>query len=524
MPDLTWTAEQQSILAAAARGDVGKVLAYAGTGKTTTLIGIADQLPGRRVLYLAFNRVTATEARQRFPQHVEARTAHSLAFAATRAWRGYRPLVGSWWKLRPYLVALFPDSMRGDERQPTAFYDRTESQIFQAVIETLGRFCASAAEAPEPAHVPAASVDPILAEAHAAGVPEGALRVLAAEIRDQYAAVARRVWEALITRADWPLTHEVYLKYWQLQHPRLPYDVVLFDEAQDANPVMQDLVLRGDSPCWMVGDSHQAIYGWRGAVDALDQYAVPAYPLSQSWRFGPAIAAVGQRILGSCWQVDPPLTGMGPPGQVIEPDGAVDTDPGYQPLERGQTAVVCRSNLGVFQAALEQVAAGHAVAVAGGIDAACDLVEGAVSLYRSGRTAHPDLRDFPDWGTLVEFAETPLGQAYRPIVRLVQADPDAAARQAHLLRTQIVSEAVAGVVISTAHKAKGRQWPRVVLGADWQPFAGVNPAGTPWLADEEARLFYVAVTRAHRQLDLSTTGPVWHDFATWAAHATTEVS
>lgn len=514
----TWTAEQQAILAAAERGEPGKVLAYAGTGKTTTLTGVADRLTGKRVLYLAFNRVTAEEARRTFPAHVEAKTAHSLAFAATRPWRGYRPLVGSWWKLRAQIVSTFPRYMRGDDRQPTAFYGRTESQIFQAVAATLGRYCASADGEPQPRHVPQDSIDPILAQAVVQGLPESACEHLAAQVRHEVAAVARKVWDALCTRADWPLTHDVYLKYWQLQHPALPYDVVLFDEAQDANPVMQDLVLHGGALTWMVGDSYQAIYGWRGAIDALDQYAAPAYPLSQSWRFGPAIAGVGRRILDTCWQVAPPLTGMGGPGQVIAPPTVPDlaaSDDGFDLPDHAQQAIVCRGNLGVFQAALNQVDFGKAVAVAGGIEPICDLIEGAVALFRGGRTNQPDLRDFPDWQTLAEYADTTLGQAYRPIVRLVQTNPDAAARHAHLLRTQVVSEDVAGIVISTGHKAKGRQWPVVSLADDWRPFAGVADDGHPWLLEEEARLFYVAVTRARQVLDLSATGPIWQGLDDW---------
>jgi len=209
---------------------------------------------------------------------------------------------------------------------------------------------------------------------------------------------------------------------------------------------------------------------------------------------------------------------MGGPGQVIAPPTVPDlaaSDDGFDLPDHAQQAIVCRGNLGVFQAALNQVDFGKAVAVAGGIEPICDLIEGAVALFRGGRTNQPDLRDFPDWQTLAEYADTTLGQAYRPIVRLVQTNPDAAARHAHLLRTQVVSEDVAGIVISTGHKAKGRQWPVVSLADDWRPFAGVADDGHPWLLEEEARLFYVAVTRARQVLDLSATGPIWQGLDDW---------
>jgi hypothetical protein len=41
------------------------------------------------------------------------------------------------------------------------------------------------------------------------------------------------------------MTHDVYLKMWQLTGPRISgCDAILFDESQDANPPMLDTVTR----------------------------------------------------------------------------------------------------------------------------------------------------------------------------------------------------------------------------------------------------------------------------------------
>src|SRR5690554_2091545 len=74
------TGEQAAIIDAALRGESFKVSAFAGASKTTTLKGIADHLTFKRILYLAFNKAIADEARQLFPNWVECRTAHSLAY------------------------------------------------------------------------------------------------------------------------------------------------------------------------------------------------------------------------------------------------------------------------------------------------------------------------------------------------------------------------------------------------------------------------------------------------------------
>ncbi len=62
--------------------------------------------------------------------------------------------------------------------------------------------------------------------------------------------------------------------------------------------------------------------------------------------------------------------------------------------------------------------------------------------------------------------------------------------------------------MSTAHAAKGREWARVRIAADFSEPAdpeAVDLAGNALpgkIEPEEARLAYVAVTRAQNQLDL----------------------
>ncbi|WP_322782178.1 AAA family ATPase [Synechococcus sp. CBW1107] len=59
-----------------------RVLAFAGTGKTTTLRAYARARPQQRMLYLAFNRTVAAEARESFPGNVTCSTIHALAYRA----------------------------------------------------------------------------------------------------------------------------------------------------------------------------------------------------------------------------------------------------------------------------------------------------------------------------------------------------------------------------------------------------------------------------------------------------------
>jgi superfamily I DNA/RNA helicase len=60
---------------------------------------------------------------------------------------------------------------------------------------------------------------------------------------------------------------------------------------------------------------------------------------------------------------------------------------------------------------------------------------------------------------------------------------------------RMVPESRADLVISTAHKAKGREWPTVQIASD---FSKLKPENKPGL-----RLQYVAVTRAQDRLDMT---------------------
>lgn len=79
LPNLT--DEQKEIVACDLRGDsVLDVIAFAGTGKTTTLLEYAKARPEMRFLYAAFNRSVREEAEHKFPSNVLCKTCHSLAY------------------------------------------------------------------------------------------------------------------------------------------------------------------------------------------------------------------------------------------------------------------------------------------------------------------------------------------------------------------------------------------------------------------------------------------------------------
>ncbi|MEU3031243.1 3'-5' exonuclease [Streptomyces incarnatus] len=104
-----------------------------------------------------------------------------------------------------------------------------------------------------------------------------------------------------------------------------------------------------------------------------------------------------------------------------------------------------------------------------------------------------------------EYAEhDPAGSDLQPFANLVdEHGPDAILQAIG----RLVPEDKAQVTVSTAHKAKGREWAQVRIAPDFTPptnsgeidAAGCSIPGT--IDAAEARLAYVPVTRARRHLD-----------------------
>jgi ATP-dependent exoDNAse (exonuclease V) beta subunit len=78
------------------------------------------------------------------------------------------------------------------------------------------------------------------------------------------------------------------------------------------------------------------------------------------------------------------------------------------------------------------------------------------------------------------------------LIRLVES---IGAEAMHRTLGLAVDEKVADVVITTAHKAKGREWDGVSLAGDFK-----HPDD---MDSDELRLLYVSVTRARKHLDIT---------------------
>lgn len=476
MSTFTPTAEQTQAINLYNLGDSLVVTAGAGTGKSSTLVAMAEANPALRVQYTAFNKAIVTDIGAKLPRNAQANTAHSLAFRAVVAGNpDLKARLGSG-RMRAGQVArelgIDPIVVTIDGVERKVLQPDFLASLAQRAVNV---FCSTADEEPGKQHIP--YIEGIDMPDDRDRRRYGNNDLVRAEIMQH----VRAVW-ADVQRPNGKLKfeHGHYLKMWERSNPRIQCDVIMFDEAQDASPVMLSVVEQQRQygvQVVFVGDAQQAIYEFTGAVDAISNaQADHRTALSQSFRFGPGIADVANLVLD---QLDADLRLIGLP-----------SIPSRLATLETPDAILTRTNSGAIETVLNLQRRGVKVHLVGGGDQIVSFVRAAQNLMDGRSTTHPELACFSTWEQVLAYtANDPQGDELRLMVRMIQEFTIPVILGA---LDNAVPEAAADVVVSTAHKAKGREWDRVQLHSDF-PETVEDPG--------EWRLIYVAATRARLELD-----------------------
>lgn len=473
------TAEQQRAHELYWTGESLRIEALAGTGKTTTLRYLVEtgSPRGGAILYTAFNKKVIDDAKTRFGRSCKVSTNHALAWGVGAVYDRAGRLKG---RLTPIdLISI----LGWRDNRFTPFVDLRSGAY--AVIQTIARFCGTA--------------DPEITGFHAIPIATRQCRgdvTTARAYAARVAMAAREVWALMADpAARMPIFHDVYLKLWALSNPRISATTILLDEAQDASGVMIG-VLQNQTHAQLVvvGDRYQAIYGWRGAVDAMDAFDVAhTTALTQSFRFGPAIASMANVVLASQCASQLRLEGAGPQhgrvGKILKPK-----------------AYLGRTNAGILARIVDQSMRypRDVIGVVGGVEELIRFLQEAEILMAGGTTVHPDLAEFPTWDDVEEAAEH---EAYQHIGRLVDhIDAYGTAKLIAVLERCKGNEKrpdACTTLYSTAHKAKGSEFDTVALLNDFKVMGPPENPGVFGWTPEEGNLLYVAVTRAKEALDIT---------------------
>jgi len=313
---------------------------------------------------------------------------------------------------------------------------------------------------------------------------------------------------------------------WRFRH-------VLVDEAQDLNPLQHalvDLLRAGRDDLFLVGDPAQAIYGFNGAdptllVDVESRFpGIEIVRLPVNHRCTPQIVAAGVHVLRAGDQ-PAALRSNRADGAVVELVAAADEDGEAERIasiirtldpdlvRTGEVAVLARTNaqLGEIAAAVERTGLTvrrTSTAAGSPLQQAIRRAAANGSASRLRGWAH-DVLDTPP-PPRVPASDGDDVESERRVATVAleflreQPLADGATFRAWVATTNPFADASTdGVDVLTFHAAKGREWHTVIVSGVESSLVPHKSATTATARAEEARLLYVAITRATDRLILT---------------------
>lgn len=470
----------------------------AGSGKSTTCTFYAKARPSKRLLYIVFNRSAREEGQRRFKKHginnVDVETAHSLAHKNFDVRNRFRLHEGG--SFRVYDILKFCD-IRG--------HDIIEQlTIAKHVQRYLTYYLNSTART--------------VADADYLGiVPDGPSLDFASTHCETIYTLTRKLCFDMF-QGNVPITHDAYLKFFALMDPTLPHDILLCDEAQDLSPVMLGIVQgQRHATRLLIGDSHQAIYGFRHAVDSLSQVddSFKAFQLQTSYRFPQAIADFAMRALRLKKLVD-------------RYDKEIAIKGAGSSTGIANHAIISRSNIPLLNRAIAfmlETNRRHPVHFEGGFENYTFNSEGAslfdvlyLRLGQTERIRNEFIRAFRYYGALQEY----IAQADDRELALAAEVVDKYGRDLFQLiqdlRSIQTAKNATDTIFSTLHRAKGAEFCSVeltegfitaekikkMLANEVQAIAKGQKSKPvdPNVVGEEVNMLYVALTRAKSRLSV----------------------
>lgn len=459
------------------------ISARAGSGKTSTLVMLADLLPtDSRAVFLAFNKNIATELKTRLPKNVESATFHSVCYRA--------------------LARTIPESRSRDWVQGSKMHsiidtmvaaDPRVNDVRAGIIKLVGLMKAGML-LPD---APCSEIVSII-ETHEIDFQVDAAWITPADIIS-FARQALTLSNETLTTIDFDdMLYLTAIRSVMLQR----YSHVFIDEAQDTNTVQRALLARmlgATGRLIAVGDEAQAIYGFRGADSTAmaqleSQFACTRFPLSISYRCPASVVKLAQTIVP---EIEP---------RPDAPEGTVSTLEEFSLDDfRAEDFIVCRNTAPLAALAFRFVRAHKPVRMMGR-----DIGEGLIALIKKMHATTLEQLDdkVREWAIRernkamekrLEAKAQRITDQEETIVAMCEGMPENE-RTVYALTARIRelfsdgSNGAARTTLATVHKAKGMEAHRVfILDPHLMPS---RYAKLPWQLLQEHNLRYVAITRS----------------------------
>lgn len=485
------TSEQRAIINST--GDI-KINAVAGSGKTTTIIEYAKARPATsKILYLAFNKSVKLEAQKKFADqglhNVKVETAHSLAYREIVFRHNYR-IKANGYKTHE-IVDILGLQNTGDKH--------AEYIAANHINKFVAYFCNS-----DKQKVQDLNYRDVVFDQEAKEFVSSAYAYIEKQTRQ---------FLAKMDKGEIEITHDFYLKKFQLSNPRLYFDYILFDEGQDASPAMLDVFFKQSATKVIVGDTHQQIYGWRFAVNSLEKANFKTHNLSSSFRFSADIAKLAVDVLG--WK------------NFVNEEQQFSIEGKGTGKDNKVKAIIARTNLGLLLKAIEFVIEKKNVKhiyFEGNIHSYTYADEGTslydvLNLYNKKPALIRDklIAQMKNMEELEEYIEKTEDVQLKMMIEIVEEYGNDIPGILNLIKEKHVGndeKHKAEMIFSTVHRCKGMEYDSIQIVNDFitQDKIEKQTKGTRTddeinvaKLNEEINLLYVAVTRTKNLIHIPET-------------------
>jgi len=242
------------------KNEIVAITAVAGSGKTTTLLELAEIHKKKKILYLAFNKALINEIRCKL-YHKKIRNVACCTFDGL---------------MREIFIQK--TGINGENMNIIDLKPQTIGSVYPWLANKpwkvknyyciwLSKFCKQ---------VEYSSID----------------KYIKKNFGNQKKAILKNLWEYAMGKKFFTfdsIRKLVEVERWARGYLDDNYDMVFFDEAQDCDPLMLKMLLNDTTiPKVFVGDPKQAIYEWRGAINAFEKLPTDTFviELYKTFRIG----------------------------------------------------------------------------------------------------------------------------------------------------------------------------------------------------------------------------------------------
>jgi len=474
---MNWSPFQEAIFDAVQVAEFQSILvnAVAGSGKTTTIVEVANRIPLTGI-FLAFNKAIAEELGQKLPPHFPAKTFHALGMKILKDRLASKLNVSA----RKVSNLMNDAEVNKDMVYPVSqlvgraktygigiFWDIEEEEAWYNCLDAL-------------------SLD----------VPKGFSEEQVVKMAQTFLQKSNSVLTTIDFDDMLYLPLLLQRKYgWDLKD----YPVIIIDEAQDNNGIQLELLKQLTDKVIGVGDRNQAIYAFRGSdytsMDLLSKaFNCQEFPLDVSYRCPQSVVREAQEIVPHIKaREDAPEGNVG----MMELEEFHETDWGRD------TMIVCRTNAPLMEVAFKRLKKQLPFTM---LSNEPQKLIFYVKSIKAGGIQEFKTRLEEKHNAAMEALEK-AGRKNRMAMEHDRFDSiyflasqcDSVPMLEALLNKILYSKG--GPALCTIHKSKGLERKNVVIfRADLLPAPWVVKNDKPEELQQEANLEYVAITRAQDEL------------------------